>query len=179
MPRSRRWGCWPAPACWFFPPALSLLASWYVIGAAVLMFAVEFFADKIPGIDLVWNAVHTFVRVPVAALVTFAATTHFSPGQQLLTSAVAALIALAAHGGKMAVRTAVTPSPEPVSNAALSAGEDVVAIGLTWLATQHPILAAIAVAFLLIITVAIIRWIVIALRALFRGAEQRLPRLYG
>lgn len=156
------------------PPALDPLRSWYVIAAAGTLFVIEFFADKVPGVNLVWNALHTFVRVPVAAILTYAATRQFSPGEQLLSAGLAALIALAAHGGKMAVRAAVTPSPEPASNMGLSAGEDAVAIGLTWVAGRHPLLAATMVAFLLVITVVIVRWIWGALRALFRGAEQRL-----
>lgn len=159
------------------PPALHLLGSWYVIGAALVLFVLEFVADKIPGIDLIWNALHTFIRVPVAALMAYAATAQLPVGTQLLSSALAAAVALAAHGGKMAVRAAVTPSPEPISNFALSLGEDAVAIGLTWFATHHPFAAAIVVAFLLIITVVIVRWVVTAMRSLFRGAERRLARL--
>jgi hypothetical protein len=81
---------------------------------------------------------------------------------------------LAAHGGKIAARTAVTPSPEPVSNFVLSAGEDTLAIFLTWFATQHPIAAAgIVVAFLVMIAV-VMRWVVRAMKKLFRGAENEL-----
>jgi hypothetical protein len=154
------------------PPPLRLLASWYVIGIAVALFVVEFFADKIPAFDLVWNALHTFVRVPIAALLAYGATAQLSPRTQLLSSLLAAAIALAAHGGKTAVRAAVTPSPEPLSNMALSLGEDVGAIFLTWLATRHPYLTAVIVAFLLIIIVVIIRWVFRALASLFRGAER-------
>lgn len=66
------------------PSGLHLLSSWWVIGASAALFAVEFFADKIPGFDLFWNALHTFVRVPVAALIAYGATSHLSPGKQLL-----------------------------------------------------------------------------------------------
>jgi uncharacterized protein DUF4126 len=158
------------------PPPLRLLASWYVIGVALALFAVEFFADKVPAFDLVWNALHTFVRVPIAALLAYGATAQLSPRTQLLSSLLAAAIALAAHGGKTAVRAAVTPSPEPVSNMALSFGEDVAAISLTWLATRHPYLTAAIVAFLLIIIVVIIRWVIRALASLFRGAERTVSR---
>ncbi len=158
------------------PPALHPVQSWYVIGAAVAMFVLEFVADKIPAFDLVWNALHTFVRVPVAALLAYGATAQLSPRTQLVTTVVAALIALAAHGGKTAVRAAVTPSPEPVSNSVLSLGEDVFSVFLTWFATQHPYATAVLVAFLLIITVVVVRWVWRALGALFRGAERRLAR---
>lgn len=123
------------------PRSLALLGNWWIIGAATLLFAVEFFADKIPAFDLVWNALHTFIRVPVAALLAFQAGAGLSPLEQAAAAALGATIALAAHGGKTAARAAVTPSPEPVSNIALSSAEDVGAVGLTWLATAHPYVA--------------------------------------
>src|ERR1700754_3342558 len=124
------------------PGGLEMQADWWVIGASGALFAAAFVADKIPGLDLVWNALHTFVRIPVAALLADGATTHLTPHMQLLAVAVGSGIALAAHGSKTAVRTAVTPSPEPVSNIALSASEDVVAVGLSWLVKVHPWVSA-------------------------------------
>jgi hypothetical protein len=156
------------------PTSLQLLASWYVIAAAAVLFAVEFFADKIPAFDLIWNALHTFIRVPIAALIAWRATAQLSPGEQLLAAVAGGLIALAAHGGKTAARAAVTPSPEPLSNAALSTGEDAVAIGLTWLATRHPWIAGSVALVAVAILILMIRWIVRAMRALFRSAERRL-----
>ncbi len=158
------------------PPALHPLASWYVIAAAGVLFLIEFFADKIPAFDLVWNALHTFVRVPVAALLAYGATAQMSPRTQLLSALLAGAIALAAHGGKTAVRAAVTPSPEPVSNGILSVGEDALAVFLTWFATQHPYATAIIVAWLLLVIAVVVRWVWRGLLALFRGAERRLAR---
>jgi hypothetical protein len=152
------------------PPQLHLLASWWVIAAALILFAIEFFADKIPAFDLFWNALHTFVRIPVAALIAYGATSQLSPQMQLLATLAGGAIALAAHGGKTAARVAVTPSPEPFSNIALSAGEDTLAVFLTWLATQHPIAAAgIVVAFLILILV-VMRWIVRTIARAFRSS---------
>jgi len=156
------------------PSGLHLLTSWWVIGAAGALFAIEFFADKIPAFDLFWNALHTFVRVPVAGLMAYGATSQLSPEKQLLAALAGGAIALAAHGGKTAARVAVTPSPEPVSNIALSTGEDALAIFLTWFATVHPIMAAGIVLVLLIVIAAVIRWVVRALKNLFRGAEDEL-----
>jgi hypothetical protein len=156
------------------PPTLQILASWYVIAAAIILFAIEFFADKIPAFDLIWNALHTFIRVPIAALLAWRATAQLSPGEQIVAALAGGLIALAAHGGKTAARAAVTPSPEPVSNAALSFGEDVIAISLTWLATRHPLLAASLAGGLFLVVILAIRWTIRSLRALFRGAERRL-----
>jgi hypothetical protein len=155
------------------PSSLRLVESWPVIVVALVLFVVEFFADKIPGFDLIWNALHTFVRVPIAAVLSYGATTHLSPAAQVAATVAGGLIALAAHGGKTALRAAVTPSPEPISNIALSAGEDVVAVGLTWFATRHPYLAAAVVGALVVVTVMLIRWVWRSLRRLFRGARRQ------
>ncbi len=159
------------------PPGLYLIASWWVIAASSLLFAIEFFADKIPAFDLLWNALHTFVRVPVAGLIAYQATTQLSPAKQLIATLAGGAIALAAHGGKTAPRAAVTPSPEPLSNISLSMGEDVLAIFLVWFSTQHPVLAALLVLALLVAIVVVIRWVMRALRSLFRGAEREVGQL--
>ena len=98
------------------PSALSLLASWWVIGACGVLFLVEFFADKIPAFDLFWNALQTFVRIPVAALIAYGATAQLSPEKQLLATLAGGAIALAAHGGKTAARAAVTPSRASIAS---------------------------------------------------------------
>jgi len=158
------------------PPGLHLLAGWPVIAASLALFALEFFADKIPAFDLIWNALHTFIRVPVAGLLAYQATAQLSPEGQLLATLLGAAVALAAHGGKMAARAAVTPSPEPLSNITLSLGEDALAIALTWLATRHPYAAGALVTMFVVIIAILTRWVVRALRALFRGADRELAR---
>jgi hypothetical protein len=155
------------------PPALHTLQSWPVIVAAGALFALEFVADKIPVFDLFWNAAHTFVRVPVAALISYGATQQLSPAEQIIATTLGGLIALASHSGKTAVRAAVTPSPEPVSNMALSVTEDAGAVGLTWFATKHPVIAAVVVAVCLVLVVFTIRWVVRMLRRLFQSARSR------
>ncbi len=161
------------------PPGVELLQSWPVIIVSLVLFGVEFFADKVPAFDLIWNALHTFIRVPVAGLLAYRATSQLSPEHQLLATLIGGGVALIAHSGKTAARAAVTPSPEPFSNIALSAGEDVLAIGLTWLATKHPYVAgALALSFVLVIFV-MIRWVIRAMRWLFRGAEQELAPIGG
>src|SRR5579863_4907383 len=156
------------------PPSLHLLENWYVIGASVALFLVEFFADKVPAFDLVWNALHTFIRVPVAALLAYQASASLSPGEQMIATLAGGLIALAAHGGKTAARAAVTPSPEPFSNITLSLGEDVLAVFLTWMASLSPYWAASIVAVLLVATVVVVRWVWVAFKALFVRAERVL-----
>ncbi len=156
------------------PPGLQLLAGWPVIIASLALFGIEFFADKIPAFDLIWNALHTFIRVPIAGLLAYRATSQLSPEHQLLATLLGASVALIAHGGKTAARAAVTPSPEPFSNITLSLGEDVLAIGLTWLATRHPYVAGTLATIFVVIVVMMTRLVIRAMRALFRGAEQQV-----
>jgi hypothetical protein len=153
------------------PPGLHILGSWPVIVVCAVLFAIELFADKIPVFDLIWNALSTFVRVPVAALISFGATQHLSPGAQVMATILGGAIALAAHSGKIALRTAVTPSPEPASNIALSIAEDVAAVTLTWFATKHPIVSAVVVAICLLLVILMIRYVVRSVKRLFRQAR--------
>jgi uncharacterized protein DUF4126 len=156
------------------PVSLHALTSWPIIAASSALFALEFFGDKIPAFDLVWNALHTFIRVPIAALLAYRATAALSPWEQLAATVAGGLIALAAHGGKTAARALVTPSPEPLSNIGLSLGEDALALTLTWLATRHPYAAATIALVLVLVVIVAIRWVVRALKALFRGAEREV-----
>jgi uncharacterized protein DUF4126 len=159
------------------PPSLHVVQAWPTIAAAITLFIIEFFADKVPAFDLIWNALQTFVRVPVAGLLAYGATAQLSPGAQLASAVLASGIAFASHGGKTAIRAVVTPSPEPVSNIGLSLTEDALAIGLVWFATRHPYAAAIIVAVLLVLLIITIRLISKSLRALFHGARAQWQRL--
>jgi hypothetical protein len=136
-------------------------------------------ADKIPVFDLLWNALHTFVRIPVAALIAYGATQRLSPQAQLMSALLGGVVAFIAHSGKLAARSAVTPSPEPVSNAVLSVGEDVGAIGLTWFASHHPYIAAgVTVAAVVVLGFAV-HWIVRGVRRFLSGTEQALQSLHA
>lgn len=154
------------------PPGLDSLGHTWVLVVCGVMFAMEFIADKIPAVDLVWNALHTVIRVPLAALVAFHASSQLTPQMQILATAIGAVIALAAHSSKTALRAAVTPSPEPVSNIALSSTEDVAAVGLTWFATHHPLIAA-SIALITLVAAAF------AARALLRAIQRPLRKLFG
>ena len=161
------------------PPSLHLLSNWGVITAALILFGVNFFIDKIPALDLVWNALHTFIRVPVAALLAFQATAGLSPAEQLAATLAGGAIAFIAHGGKTAVRAAVTPSPEPFSNIALSLGEDGLAIFLTWLSTWKPYIAAAIAFFCILVTLILVRFVyraLVSLRHRRKNASQSRPQ---
>jgi len=154
------------------PAGLDSLGHTWVLVACAIMFAIEFVADKIPAFDMMWNVLHTIVRVPIAALIAYHASAQLSPQMQMIATGVGAAVALAAHSSKTALRAVVAPSPEPISNIALSSTEDVMSIGLTWFATHHPIIAAsIAVAFLMAG--------ILAARALLRAIHRPLRRLFG
>jgi hypothetical protein len=153
------------------PPGLDSLGHTWVLVVCTIMFAVEFVADKIPAFDMVWNGLHTMVRVPIAALVAYHASSQLSPSMQILATTLGGGIALAAHSSKTLVRAAVTPSPEPVSNIALSSAEDVFAVGLTWFATNHPFIAA-AIAGILLLIVAL------AARALIKAIRKPLRKIF-
>lgn len=156
------------------PPALHPLASWPVITVAALLFALELIGDKIPAFDLLWNALHTFIRVPIAALLSYGAAQHLSPAAQIGAAALGGLIALASHSGKTALRAVVTPSPEPFSNIALSFGEDAAAISLTWFATKHPIIAGVIALLGVLLVIWFLRFVMRSLRRLFTRAKATL-----
>ena len=153
------------------PPGLDSLGHTWVLVVCGIMFAMEFVADKIPAFDMVWNTLHTVIRVPIAALVAYHASSQMSPQMQVLATAIGAVVALAAHSSKTALRAAVTPSPEPISNIALSSTEDVAAIGLTWFATHHPLIAA-------FIALVLLSAAIIAARALLRAIQKPLRKIF-
>jgi hypothetical protein len=154
------------------PPGLSVLDHTWVIALAVALSLIEAFADKIPYFDLVWNAAHTFIRIPAAAILAYQASNTLSPAEHALVTVAAAAIAGVAHTAKTSARVAVSATPEPVSNAILSTTEDVSAAGITWIATVHPYVGAgIAVAALIVI--------VLMVRTLMKGVRRVLARLRG
>jgi hypothetical protein len=131
------------------PEQLQALSNPYVLAIAVALYLLEFLADKVPYIDSVWQAVHTFIRPPAAALLAFSATAA-APGPWRWGAALlAGGVALTSHGTKASARAAANSSPEPFSNWALSFGEDILAVWLTWFATAHPVVAIVVVVVLL------------------------------
>jgi hypothetical protein len=154
------------------PPGLDALGHTWILVVCGIMFAIEFVADKIPGFDLIWNALHTVIRVPIAALVAYHASSQLSPQMQILATAIGAVVALAAHSSKTALRAVVTPSPEPISNIALSTSEDAAAVGLTWFATHHPLVAACIALGLLAVAI-------LSAQALLRAVQRPLRWLFG
>jgi Domain of unknown function (DUF4126) len=156
------------------PPALHLLQDWKIIAICAVLFLLEFVGDKIPVFDLLWNAAHTFVRVPVAAFLAYAASSQLPQWEQIAATFAGGLIALAAHGGKTAARAAIIHSPEPFSNFALSSAEDALVVFLMWIATRHPYVASTIVVLALCVIVILIRFVVRSMRTLLSDAEATL-----
>jgi len=130
---------------------LQVLAHPWVLGIAIALYVIEFLADKIPLVDTVWDAIHTVIRPPAAALLAYGAAGAAPPEWRWGAALLAGGVALTSHGTKASTRAAVNASPEPFSNWALSFGEDALAVWLTWLATVHPTATIVIVSILLII----------------------------
>jgi hypothetical protein len=150
------------------PESLAVLAHPAVIALATILYVAEFVADKIPAFDSVWDAIHTFVRVPAAAVLAFAMLGEVAEPWRTGAALVCGSLALSAHGLKSGARLAVNTSPEPLSNWALSFGEEVAVAGLLWAAVTHPFLALAIAATVLLVAALAARWIVRALRRLGR-----------
>jgi hypothetical protein len=155
------------------PGSLDIVTNWWVIGAGGVMFVIEFFADKIPVFDLLWNALQTVIRVPAGAILAYAASTDLGLGWQLVAATGGGAVSFVAHGWKTNARAAANTSPEPVSNLVLSLTEDAVAIFLVWFATQHPYIAAAIVLVLITLIVLSIRWMIKVLRRFWQSRKRQ------
>lgn len=132
------------------PGGLDALDNWWIIGIAAGLYIVEFFADKFPYVDSVWDVIHTFIRVPAGALVAYAATNQLDSSITIPATLLGGGFAFASHGTKAAVRVGANLSPEPVSNWVLSLVEDVIAFVGTLLAVFAPfVIAGVLILFVL------------------------------
>jgi hypothetical protein len=130
------------------PSGLKVLTSTPVIVLAALLFIVEFFADKIPLFDTVWDSIHTVIRPAAGAFLSYAAVSGVDPQWQAMAALTGGGLALTSHTAKASARAAANLSPEPFSNWALSLAEDAISFGLVWLIGAHPFLAITFVIFL-------------------------------
>ena len=122
------------------PLGLTVLDNCWIIGVGGFLFLIEFFADKIPYVDSVWDVVHTFIRIPAGAIVAYAATSEVDPTVSVVAALFGGGLALTSHGTKSALRATANLSPEPFSNWVLSLTEDAIAILGTILAVIAPFL---------------------------------------
>lgn len=145
----------------------------WVIGLALVMYAVEFIADKVPWVDTIWDALHTVIRPVGGALVAVSTLGDAAPSTKALIAVLGGSVAMTTHLTKAGTRAVVNTSPEPFSNWALSLIEDVFVVGLTWFAIQHPVIATVVALVLLIVIVALAATIWRAVRRRFsRAGEQ-------
>ncbi len=132
------------------PADLQILSDPLVLGAAGLMFMVEFVADKMPGVDTGWDSLHTFIRIPAGALLAAGAVGQMDPALSLAAAIVGGILAAGSHATKAGTRVLINASPEPFSNWAMSIFEDVLVVGGLWTALQHPwVFLALLVLFIL------------------------------
>src|SRR6516225_10047356 len=121
------------------PGDLEFLSRGWVLGVAAALYLIEFIADKIPVVDSVWDAIHTFIRIPAGAILAASAFAHFDPAIRFTALLLGGGVALGAHGTKAATRAGANLSPEPFSNIALSVVEDVIVFAFSWVVAFHPI----------------------------------------
>jgi Domain of unknown function (DUF4126) len=151
------------------PPQYRTFDNNWIIGAALVLYAVEFVADKIPWVDSVWDAVHTVIRPAGAALIAVASIGHAQPAVQAAAALAGAALASSSHLAKAGTRLAANTSPEPFSNWVLSLSEDGFVVALGLLALKYPLAAAAIVITGVVIIAGSARW-------LFRRARQRMRR---
>ena len=154
------------------PASMQVLSHPWVLGIALALYAIEFLADKIPFVDTVWDAVHTLIRPPAAALLAYSATVSAPPEWRWGAALLAGGVALTSHGTKASARAAVNTSPEPFSNWLLSLGEDTLAVWLTWMATVHPTAT-------IVVVVCLVAFAGFLLFHLFRFLRRSLQRLFA
>jgi hypothetical protein len=152
------------------PGDLGYLSHVWVLGVAGALFVIQFIADKVPAVDSVWHVIHTFIAVPAGAVLAATAFAHFDPRVQFLAFLLGGGIALSSHGAKTATRLAANTSPEPFSNVLLSMFGDVVTVIGSLLMVVQPVVWIAIAAAAVILSVFFIRWILRALRRLFRPA---------
>ncbi len=137
------------------PPDLQVLSDPMVMGAAGLMYCVEFFADKTPGVDTGWDGIHTFIRIPAGALLAAGAVGDVSVAAQLTAGILGGSLAAGTHLTKAGSRVLINTSPEPFSNWFASVGEDVAVIAGLWTALNHPLLFIV----LVLVFIALMIWL--------------------
>jgi len=147
------------------PADMEILSNPLVMTAAGFMYCVEFFADKIPGVDTGWDAIHTFIRIPAGAMLASAAVGDVSPAIELSALILGGTLATGSHMAKAGSRLMINTSPEPVTNWTASITEDVAVIGGLWAALNHPWLFVAA----LIVFILLVIWL---LPKLWRGLKR-------
>ena len=151
------------------PGGLDVLDNWWIIGVAGFLYAVEFFADKVPYVDSVWDVIHTFIRVPAGVVVAYAATNDLDSSIYIPAALLGGGMAFASHGTKAAARMGANLSPEPFSNWVLSIVEDIIAFAGTLLAVFAPVAISVVLVLFLIFFFWFFPKFIRAVRRIFRS----------
>ena len=157
------------------PGELDVLTSWWIIGLALALYLIEFFADKIPYLDNAWDAVHTFIRIPAGAVLAATAFGDFDRSVQVVALLLGGGLALSAHGTKASARAAINLSPEPVSNIIVSLTEDVIAVASLLLSVFLPMVLIV----LLVIFLALSIYMLPRMIRVLRTAVSRVRAVFG
>lgn len=157
------------------PAELEVLTNPMVMTAAGFMYCVEFFADKIPGIDSGWDSIHTFIRIPAGAMLAASTVGDVSPAMELTSALLGGALAAGSHTTKAGTRLLINTSPEPVTNWTASISEDLLVIGGLWTALNHPVLFIIG----LIVFIAIMIWLLPRLWRLLKTVFRRIGSWLG
>jgi hypothetical protein len=150
------------------PQGLQLLQQPLMLGASGLMLAVEFFADKVPGLDSLWDMLHTVIRIPAGALLAAGVFGGDQASWALIAALMGGTLAATSHVAKASARAAANTSPEPFSNIGLSLLDDVAVPGMLWLAWEYPAWFFVALALVLVLMVLLIVWTAKFLRRLLK-----------
>lgn len=151
------------------PPGLQVLQHPGVLAASGFMCLVEFFADKVPVVDSIWDTVHTVIRIPAGAALAAAALGADSQAMAWIAALLGGTLAATSHATKMTTRAAVNTSPEPFSNVAVSLLEDGFTLFMLWLAAEHPVIFAIALVLSIVTAIVLLVLLVKFLRVVLRG----------
>ncbi len=157
------------------PAELTVLENPLVIGAAVLMYVIQFLIDKIPGLDSAWDTLHTFVRIPAGAMLAAGTVGDVSPALEIAAGILGGGAAATSHATKTGTRLMINTSPEPVTNWSASISEDLLVLGGLWTALNHPILFLI----LFVIFIGLAIWLLPKLWYLIKGVLFKIGRFFG
>lgn len=149
------------------PPDLLVVTDPLVMFAAALMYCIEFFADKVPGVDTAWDTLHTFIRIPAGAVLAMGAVGDVSPAAELAAFLVGGTITAGVHATKAGSRILINTSPEPFSNWVTSLGEDIIVIAGVWTALQHPVVFLVLLAVFILVMIWLLPRLWQAIKKLF------------
>ncbi len=150
------------------PGNLDVISNPLIIAVAILMYAVEFFADKIPLVDSVWDSVHTFIRPIGGAALSYMAMADIGPVAQIPAALLSGTVAMDSHLTKATARVAINTSPEPVTNSIASVSEDAMVVGALWMIVNHPIITGIIVILFVLFSIWFLKMMFRFVKKVFR-----------